>query len=322
MRVPKQSDLQELRGKPRQWAADWLRHGLNHYLFEGKGRRSFPGARNFVDQGEANIAVELAVIVEALDHDDRESFRAAVADLLQTLDFSRPRDAAIATYLIELGARIRARGIPAIIAQKSFTGDSRDGLRVFDMAFDFADLLADIEPESTVKCLRHLIGQGPPLFQPAFAGRALLALTKAAPQQFDEHYAFLKPALDAEYVLQPASASGADSAGRRHSLVASLHAIFPPGDRPYLATLLQPDGRPDPEGRNGWLDTFIAHFKTLVRECGDAARSPVRSVWAERWSKQRHAAPEAGVEAESIQAQYPQVDRSRTREMDDALSKL
>jgi hypothetical protein len=198
VRYPGPDDLRELHGRSPSWYAAWLRIGLAAIQFERKGSDAFPGAENFVDQHDGPVASELRLVAFALPERDLEAFRQGLAELLQSLNFADPREAAVARSVMQLGAGIAARGLLGILASKSFTLAGDHGTRLYDLAFDLAAHLPDLQPDDTIRCLRHLVKQSA-LFQPATVGRALIAMTQAKADAFSDHFKFLRPALEDQY---------------------------------------------------------------------------------------------------------------------------
>jgi hypothetical protein len=263
MRQPTHEDLSGLHNRSADWFASWLFCGLHEYLFDGLARKAFPGAENFVDQPEGNIAADLALIAEALQVREREAFKADISIALRERDFSREKDVILATFLIELGGSLSATGMLSVVVDKAYTiPRSAEGQRLFDVCFSIVDQLADIEPVEAVTLMRHLVAHSR-LFEPAFAARALVAMTKAEPRKFPLHFAFLKSHLDDELGIDSRSDfQEAARARRRRVLLKTLIALIPDGAG--LAEPCRPDGLPRPEERNWWLLTLAAEFPELL----------------------------------------------------------
>lgn len=264
MRNPSAEDLGALRDKPVEWIVRWLRIGLAEFLLEGKGREAFPGIENFVDQGQGSIASELSLVFHALGAKDRENFRDGVASLLVSLNFADPADVVVAIALVELGAGIGARGMLRTLADKSFTMNGEDGARLYDLAFDAAAQLGHLDPDQSLRCLKHLMTH-PTLFQPEMVGRALVAMTRADRDGFSRHFQELRPLLDRQYGYVPSKPAEEQSRRRaRERLVKQIVRLLP--DKSVLAGAFEPDGGPRAEARNWWLDTVATSFPEVLEE--------------------------------------------------------
>lgn len=287
MRIPGPDDLTPLRQESAAWFEEWLRLGLREYLFEGCGRRAFPGAEIFIEQGEGNIASDLAVIARALSARERDAFNKGLAAALASLDFSVDDDAVIATSLIELGAATAASGLSRVLADKAFSiQNSAAGNKLYQIAFSVAGQMAEIDGQETLVCLRHLVGL-PRLFRPEFAGRALIALTKAQPRAFPAHFDSLREPLEARYGTLSYSDPGEERRVRqRHQLLAALIEIIPePG---LLAFPCAPTAHLAREEDSWWPMALADGFPDLLDELAEHAPSePVPALFG----NQSHAPP-------------------------------
>jgi hypothetical protein len=265
VRKPTPEDLKLLRGQPVGWFERWLKLGLQEYLFERQGRYAFPGAEDFIEQGEGDIASDLARIGRALTARDLENFATGVTNLLENLDFSGEHGAVVAIILLKLGAGIGATGISRVIAEKAFTiPDTQTGRQLYEIAFSLADQLADIERADAVACLRHLISL-PRLFRINLSGRALVALSKAQPREFPAHFELLRRALDERYGFLPVSLPEEKRrASQRQRLIASLISIIP--ESTLLAAPCVPNPSQIHEDDNWWAMTLAEHFPELLNQ--------------------------------------------------------
>ncbi|WCM28580.1 hypothetical protein NDN01_06565 [Sphingomonas sp. QA11] len=265
MRQPGNDDLTVLRGVPAEWFQQWLGLGLREYLFERRGRYAFPGAEPFIEQGEGNIASDLVIIAGALGVRDRHSFGQGLIALLASLDFGTDFGAIIAAYLIELGVGVRAAGMPRIIANKAFSiQPTESGRKLYELAFTVAGQLADLEAEDTVICLRHLINQ-PRLFRSSLSGRALLALCKARPRAFPDHFDLLRKPLEEKLGRKSRVAAEEQRRVRqRRRLIATLVEIMPEPN--LLAYPCAPNARREREEDNWWLMALSEDFPDLLKE--------------------------------------------------------
>src|SRR5579859_4833052 len=176
MPEPTADDVATLRERSSEWFADWLRLGLEEFLFERRGRAAFPGAERFIDQPDKNVTDDLKLIGGALGARNKDAFRKGLVRALRSLDFSKRRDLVIGAHLVALGAGLGVAGVLAVIADKAYTiPESMEGRRLYDLAFDVAAQLPDIEPNDTVRCLRYLV-RLERLFRPAASGKALIAM--------------------------------------------------------------------------------------------------------------------------------------------------
>jgi hypothetical protein len=265
VRRPEFDDLAPLRDQTAIWFERWLRLGLKEYLFERRGRYAFPGAEDFIEQGEGDIANDLTLIGRSLSSRDLDNFSTAVTHSISGLDFTDARGATVAITLMKLGAGIHARGISRVVADKAFSiPDTQIGRQLYELAFSLAGQLADIEREDAIACLRHLINL-PKLFRYELSGRALLALTKADPREFPAHFELLRPALDRRFGLASNSQQEENRRRRqRQRLIAALIAIVP--DPTLLASPCAPESEQRGEEDNWWAMTLAEHFPLLLDE--------------------------------------------------------
>jgi hypothetical protein len=260
MRIPQRDDLREVSGKTPDEIARWLKLGLLEYMFEGHGRHAFPGVENFIEQQGGSIADDLAAIVKELGARDQETFRSACAIVLRSLDFGDERDAIFAKELLRLGAQVRALGLLRVLAEKAFRiSDGEHTRSLYELAFEVARDLSDLRSPDAADCLYHLI-RCSGFFRPALAGRALVALTEADPENFAKHYDRLYGELDESYGYDPVELHDPVKQEERQELLEDIIAILP--NQKLLLHPCRPGPGPRPEVTNWWLNTLKDEFRT------------------------------------------------------------
>jgi hypothetical protein len=177
----------------------WLKEGFDAYLWEGAGAWAFPGA-------EAEIAREggppegIAKASAGLGASQRGRLRRGLADALASLA-PGARNLPIFAELLHLAVRLRAVEILRVLPLQIGAGffghpeaamEDRQGL-FGDAMLAVAGLSAP--RADAVECLHALIGSPNFRHDPAYAGIALQALARAAPDALVGHFDLLRGAL-------------------------------------------------------------------------------------------------------------------------------
>ncbi len=182
---------------------DWLREGLERYLWEGAGASAFPGADAAIWRSE-DLDLGLADAYRQLDARRQGCMRRAVANVLATLTLEpRKRNLPLFEHLLSLAALLPApeilRVLPGPIGS-GFFGRVADAVpdapnapaNLFGLAMLTAARLAAAR-EQAVACLHALIGSEN--FDVAYSGLALEALARADGQELVAHCELLRASL-------------------------------------------------------------------------------------------------------------------------------
>lgn len=177
----------------------WLEEGFDAYLWEGAGAWAFPGA-------EAEIAREggppegIAKAAAGLAAGQRGKLRRGLADALGSLA-PGARNVPIFAELLHLAVRLHAAEILRVLPLQIGAGffghpeaavEDREGL-FGDAMLAAAGLSAP--RADALDCLHALIGSPNFRYDPAYAGIALQALARAAPDDLVAHFELLRGAL-------------------------------------------------------------------------------------------------------------------------------
>ena len=175
----------------------WLRTGLEEYFFEEKGAWAFVSEAEII-ASSPDLIFGLKNVYEAMPVRQREAFRQATADLLESLPHS-DKYITIFECLISL---IKLLPVPEALdaiskrVGHSFFGKSHndDGNSLFAHALMAVSEMADKAPKGdATECLRKLITSSN--FDSAYSGIALIALCKAEPDGLVEHLGLLSKPL-------------------------------------------------------------------------------------------------------------------------------
>ncbi|MEI9926417.1 MAG: hypothetical protein WDN44_00175 [Sphingomonas sp.] len=261
IRDPLPEELTILEARTTEEHADWIWNGLFGYIFDGLGRSAFPGAEPFIEQVEGGLASDLGQLFLKLDRPFLDRVRVATAGLLQKADFRDAQEVVVAGHLLQLGANIKALGLPAIIARKRLTIPSNAvGQQLFATAFDIATQAGFREPHDTVHCLRQLVES--PLFPPGWIGRALVGMTRAEPEQFSDHFVVLRERMNTAYRIEPAKwFTATETRAERVAVVRQIARILGDDQTEMLAHPLI-DGDTD----GWWLQSLEDPRLASVRE--------------------------------------------------------
>jgi len=189
------ADVDALSLKSESAIETWLRVGLEGYFLEGGSPWSFDPLGAYIGHAD-NIALDIRNIYRACPAVIQAKIRVAVAHLMAAMP-AENRYYRVFEALFHIAAVLQVteifRVVPTCASLSALREDEKDpSSSLFATAITTVAEIA-IPTEDSYRCLQDLITCRQ--FESAYAGLALVALCRVMPEQFPEHFAFLRGAV-------------------------------------------------------------------------------------------------------------------------------